>query len=125
MDAAAVQDPPFDVRGSGIPDDAEVTGQTSAAVDPQDGLFDQVIEDADLEAALEARERQRQDKLVVQARYKEAHEKVAGKLEGLELDDDSVVRIGRFRVKVSKTPGRSVSFETSESRRTTISLISE
>lgn len=126
---AATTEAPFNVRGSGIPDDASVTGQdegtASAAVDAQDGLFDQVVEDADLEAALEAREKQRQDRAVINARYKEAHDKVSGKLEALELDEESVIRCGRFRIKTSRVPSRSVAFETSPSKRTTISLIGD
>lgn len=72
---------------------------------------------------MEAREKARQDKSVVVARYAEKHDAAKGKLDALELGEDSVVRCGRFRIKVKRVESRSVSFETAASRRTTISLI--
>lgn len=115
--------PPQDTTATNGGSTSEPT--SGASVDPQDGLFDTVLEDADLEAALEERERKRQDKSIATGRYKEAHDAAKAKIGSLELEDESVVRCGRFRIKTAKTAGRSVSFETSPSSRLTISLLKD
>lgn len=97
----------------------------SAAVDPQDGLFDREVEDGDLIAALEKREKAKDAKKAVTAKYREAHDKVTGMLAGFELGDEEIVRVGRFRIKMSRVEGRSVAFDTSPSRRMTISLLDD
>lgn len=97
----------------------------SAAVDPQDGLFDREVEDGDLISALEKREKLNVQRKAVTAKYKDAHDNVKGMLAGFELGDEEVVRVGRFRIKMSRTEGRSVSFDTSPSRRMTISLLDD
>jgi hypothetical protein len=95
------------------------------AVDPQDGLFDRVVEDGDLIAALEAREKANETRKNAVARYREKHDKVKGLLEAFQLGDEEMVRVGRFRIRMRRTEGRSVSFDTSPSRRMTISLIDD
>lgn len=108
----AVQDPPVGETGTG-----------NGAVDDQDGLFDQVVENPDLEAALEEREKVRQDRAVVNSRWKDADTKAKNEIDELEIGEEAVVRCGRFRIKKSVTKGKSVAFETSDSSRTTISLL--
>jgi hypothetical protein len=120
MEAAAALEARSEFAGSGTPAGATTP---NADVDAQDGLFDQVVEDTDLEAALEERERKRVVKADATAAYKEVHESAKGKIDALDIEAGSVVRCGRFRIKVSETPSRSVSFETSASKRTTISLL--
>lgn len=95
----------------------------AATLDAQAGLFDRVIEDGDLEAALEERERRRVKKADALAKFKETHDSVKGRLDALDLEEDTVVRCGRFRITVKATESRSVAFDTAPGRRTTISLL--
>jgi hypothetical protein len=97
----------------------------SATVDPQEGMFDRVVEDGDLIAALEKREKLNASRKATAAKYKEQHDVVKGMLDGFQLGDEEIVRVGRFRIKMSRTEGRSVSFDTSPSRRMTISLLDD
>jgi hypothetical protein len=97
----------------------------SATVDPQEGMFDRVVEDGDLIAALEEREKRNRSRKAVTAKYKEQHDKVKALLDGFELGDEEIVRVGRFRIRMSRSEGRSVAFETSPSRRMTISLLDD
>lgn len=107
--------------------EAEDTRPDGAADDPaggvQDGLFDQVIEDEALEAALDEREKRKQRKKKATAEFKEKHDVVKAKLDFHDLPDGSIVRCGRHRVKITRTAPRSVAFETGGSRRVTISLL--
>lgn len=97
----------------------------SATVDHQQGMFDREVEDGDLISALEARETLNTKRKDAAAKYKEQHDKVKGLLAGYELGDEEIVRVGRFLIKNSRSEGRSVSFETSPSVRTRISLLDE
>lgn len=102
---------------------------TTAGVDPQDGLFDQVVENAALEKALEKRLTAKEALKPKTKDYKESNAAAKGMIAGLEFpvpetgDEPLVIRCGRFRIKVAPTKGNKVSFETSPSTRTTISLI--
>lgn len=93
--------------------------------DPQQGLFDRVVEDGDLISALEEREKRNKSRKAVTAKYREQHEKVVEMLAVFALGDEEVVRAGRFRIKMSRREGQSVAFETSPSRRMTISLLDD
>jgi hypothetical protein len=93
--------------------------------DPRQGLFDREIEDGDLISALEEREKRNKSRKAVTAKYKEQHEKVKAMLDAYALGDEEMVRVGRFRIRMSRSDGRSVAFETSPSRRMTISLLGE
>lgn len=95
------------------------TGRGSQ-VDAQDGLFDQVVENAELEAALEDREKRNNSKNELTRQYKEAHEKVKGMIAVLDIEEDVTVRVGRFRVTRTKTEGGSVAFDRSPGERLTI-----
>jgi len=91
--------------------------------DDQDGLFDQVIENDLLVQALENREAAKTRKRAAASKFQDAHDSAKGMIDTLDLDDETVVRCGRFRIKLSKTAARSVAFETSGSKRLTISLL--
>jgi hypothetical protein len=91
----------------------------------QDGLFDQVIEDEELAAALDKRQKAKDARKAAQAAFKERHDVVKGKLDALDLEDGTVVRCGRHRVEVKRVAARSVSFETSPSRRLQIKLLED
>lgn len=97
----------------------------SSAVDPQDGLFDKVIEDADLEAALEERERIRLQRLEVNHAFKTADEQAKNALVDHDISAGDVVRCGRFRIKKTAIQPRQVSFDTSGSERLNIGTIDE
>lgn len=96
-----------------------------AAPDPQEGLFDQVIENDVLERALEKRETARVAKSKVAATYKEAHDQAKGIISTLELGDETVVRVGRFKITKAPVAERHVSFDTAPTSRLTISLLGE
>lgn len=93
--------------------------------DPRQGLFDRVMEDGDLIAALEEREKRNNSRKAVAAKYKEQHDKVKAMIDAFALGDEEVVRAGRFRIKMSRREGQSVAFETSPSRRMSISLLDD
>jgi hypothetical protein len=99
--------------GSSIQDRA----RTGSDVDPQEGMFDKEFADADLEAALEARETIRLKRLDINKRYRQADESARGKLAEFELAVGEVARVGRFRIKKTMSTGREVAFVTEASER--------
>lgn len=101
----------------------EAAARSRTGPDAQDGLFDQEIENAELEAALEAREKVKASRSALNAKFKEADETAKGLIAGLDLDVDTVIRVGRFRISKTATEGRSVAFETEPGARLTISLL--
>lgn len=113
-------DPEYEPPGEGDPLDTfrEEAGEAvgpmppSRAVDPQDGLFDKVWEDENLEAALEGREETREAKLAATKAHKVKDDAVKALLDGYSLAVGEVARIGRFRIKKTKTEGNEVSFTT-------------
>lgn len=94
-----------------------------ANVDAQDGLFDQVIENGELEEALEAREKVKASRAALNLKFKEADEKAKGIIATLDVEVDQVVRVGRFRITRTEVEGRSVAFETDPSERLTIAPV--
>ncbi len=86
-------------------------------------MDEHVVEDADLEQALEARQRRKDSLGAVRAAYKEADELARGSIAKQELPEGTVLRCGRFRVERRTVPGRSVSFETEGKSRVSISLV--
>jgi hypothetical protein len=97
----------------------------AATVDPQEGMFDRVVEDGDLISALEEREKRRASAKTVQAKYAEAHDKAKALIDAYNIGDGEIVRAGRFRIKITRTASREVSFETSASRRMRISTLDD
>jgi hypothetical protein len=102
-----------------------------AVPDAQEGLFDQVLDDPALEAALERRLKAQEDLKPKKRALKEADDAAKGIIAGLQLedpepgDDAQVFRCGRFRIKRSPRASMSVSFVTAPSVRTTISLLKD
>lgn len=86
------------------------------------GLDEQVIEDADIEAALEEREKRKSSLSAVNKLYQAADELAKAELTKLELPEGGAARVGRFRVTRSAIPARSVTFDTKASSRIRISL---
>lgn len=91
--------------------------------DDQLGLDETVVEDATLEKLLEARLRAQQDKAEVTGVFKRANESARAAIATLELEEGSVVRVGRFRIAHQTVKGHSVAFETADSDRIRIDLI--
>jgi hypothetical protein len=112
---------------------AERAASGEITQDNQDGLFDVVLENELLEAALERRQKAK-DKLKPAAKaYKEADDAAKGMVAGLQeyvdLDPEDeeplTLRCGRYRVRIAPVKSRSVSFTTDPAKRTTISLLAE
>lgn len=103
---------------------ATTAERTEVAQDVQDGLFDEVIENDELAAALEERQALRAKFLKAKAEYEEAHETAKGQIDALALDPDTTARCGRFRIRKGK-PGdpKDVAFTTTPKPRVTISLL--
>lgn len=97
----------------------------AASVDPQQGMFDREVEDGDLIAALEKRHKTNEARKAAVAKHREAHDKAKALIDAYELGDEEIVRAGRFRIRMSRSEGRSVAFETAPSRRMTISLLDD
>jgi hypothetical protein len=104
----------LDADGRDFPEGAADDGDNVGS--QQDGLFDQVVEDEELEAVLDEREKLRQKKLAATKAYKERHDVAKGKLDALDLPDDSTVRCGRHRITVKRSAARHVSFDTGGQR---------
>lgn len=104
---------------------ADAGARNGVHQDDQTGLFDRVIENSKLEAALEDRETRKGLRASAQAKFKEADETAKGIIATLELEVDDVVRVGRFKITRHEVQGRSVAFETDPSERLTITLLDQ
>jgi hypothetical protein len=91
-----------------------------AQVKGQVGMDERIVEDADLEAALEAREKDREVMGVARGKLKQSHEVAVALVDKLGLEDGSVVRVGRFRIAKQMIAAHEVEFETAESSRVSI-----
>lgn len=97
----------------------------STTANPQISMYEKTVEDATLEAALEARFKLVEQRKALNKRLKEADGHARTLLEPLELGDGSVVRVGRFLVSRRKVASREVSFSTDPTTRLQISLLPE
>lgn len=91
----------------------------------QTALDEQVIDDPDVEAALEEREKKKASLQAVRKIYDGAHEAAVAEIAKLELPEGGVARVGRFRVTRSAIPARSVTFDTKASSRIRIAALDE
>src|SRR3954454_1595152 len=89
------------------------------------GFDEQVIEDADVEAALEEREKRKASLQAVRKVYDGAHEAAVAEIAKLELPEGGVARVGRFRLTRAAIPARSVTFDTKASSRLRITLLGD
>jgi hypothetical protein len=96
---------------------------THANSDDQLAFDEKVIEDPDLEKALEEREKVKAQRSALNAKFKEKHEQAVELLDELDVTEDTVIRCGRFRVSKSHVDSRSVEFTTSPTKRLTISTV--
>ena len=95
------------------------------SLDPQTSIYETVIDDPELAAALEERLKRKTSVANANKRYRQIDETVKARLEELDLGDEAPVRIGRFIVTRKRTAGRSVSFETEPGARLWIKLLPE
>jgi hypothetical protein len=89
------------------------------------GFDEQVIDDAEVEAALEEREKRKSSLGAVRKIYDEAHQAATAQITKLELPEGGAARIGRFRVTRDAIPARSISFDTKASSRVRIAVVEE
>lgn len=89
------------------------------------GFDEQTVEDPEVEAALEEREKRKASLGAVRKVYDEAHEAALAAVGRLELPEGGAARVGRFRVTRTAVAGRSVTFETKPSSRVRISLLGD
>lgn len=99
--------------------------RAAAAAQPQTTLYETVIDDGELESALEARERLRVKKGEITKEFKSADEVAKAKINELDLGLDANVRIGRFVVGLRKIEGGVVTFEKNPSTRLRIGVLPE
>lgn len=96
-----------------------------ATTTDQLALDEKVIEDDEIEEALEEREKRKAAKNAVTTKYREAHEHAVGLINSLGISEDQVVRVGRFRLTKSQVSGRQVAFETAPTERLLITADSD
>lgn len=92
---------------------------------PQTGFDEQVIEDADIEAALEERAKAKNSLDAVRKIYDERHEKAIGEIGKLELPEGGAARVGRFRITRRSIPAGHREFDTKASSRISIGVVGE
>jgi len=103
----------------------------SIKADEQLGMDEKHIDDADIEQALEARQRAKDERAEKNLAVKNATEKVKsliGRLEMPDPDDETkpiVVRVGRFRITKRFVKGKTVSFATEDRVQLTFGLADE
>jgi hypothetical protein len=96
---------------------------TRAKSDDQLAFDEKVIDDPDLEEALEDREKVKSQRSALNAKFKEKHEQAVELIDELDITEDTVIRCGRFRVSKSPVAPRSVEFTTNPTERLTISTV--
>ena len=97
-----------------------------AATDTAQLGFDEtVVEDDELEEALEERQRLKVLTGEHQKSYREANEAANVEIAKQELPDGKVIRVGRFRVTRSAVSARSVAFDVKPTTRVRITVVGE
>jgi hypothetical protein len=92
----------------------------SVIEEPELATDERVLEQPELEKALEDREKRKNSMRELRRQFKEADERARALIGEFDLQDGEVGRIGRFRIERKITPGRSVSFETDPKSRISI-----
>lgn len=93
-------------------------------VQAQLAIDERVIEDPDLEAALELRQKRKEELEDPKRAYTEADTAAKALLQDV-IEVGEIGRIGRFRLERKATAARSVSFEAGAGERITISVQDE
>lgn len=105
------------------PQSVEQRARSGAEVDPQEGLFDQTIDDTNLETLLDQRATARQKKLDAAKAFKEKDDLVKARLSEFELAVGEVARVGKYRIEVKRTEGGHREFDVGAGSRLQIKLI--
>ncbi|HEY7620307.1 MAG TPA: hypothetical protein VH834_11070 [Solirubrobacteraceae bacterium] len=92
---------------------------------PQASLYEATIENAELEQALEDRERQRNAVAASRKRFREIDDRTKLLVADLDLGDDAPVRVGRFLITRTAVAARSVAFDTEPTTRLTIRTLED
>lgn len=98
---------------------------TATRLNPQASLYETTIENADLEDALEKRQKAKEKRAAASKAFRDADEEAKGLIAKADLGLDATVRVGRFTLTEKHTPARSVSFDTAAGKRLQIGLIDE
>ena len=91
----------------------------------QTAFDEQVIEDEEIAAALEDREKKKASLDAVRKIYDGAHEHAMLKVSELELPEGGAARVGRFRITRQEVPAGHREFDTKASSRIRISVAGE
>lgn len=95
----------------------------TARAQNQLALDEQVVEDTELEAALETRLDAQVAQGEARKAFKEANEAAKVHIAKLELPDEHAVRVGRFRISRSAVSARHVAFDVDPTSRVRITLL--
>jgi hypothetical protein len=96
----------------------------AVAAQPQATLDEQIVEDDELEAALEAREVARANRADANTAFRKADDAAKGRIEQLGLTPGPA-RCGRFVISENTVQGRHVSFDTDDTTRLSIRTVEE
>lgn len=80
-------------------------------------MDERIVENRELEEALEYRESERATLAEARAAYQTTHQKVTTMIDALHLEDGDVIRVGRFRITKQLVPAHEVTFEAEEAER--------
>ena len=94
----------------------------SATAQPQTSLYETELNNPELEALLEERQKLKESKSTSEKAYKELNDRVKVKIDDADIAD-APVRIGRFVVRKGDVEARVVHFETEPTTRLQIRLL--
>ena len=97
----------------------------AVATEEQLGLDEIVVENPELLEALELRQDHKDALSAQRKEYREAHEAATAILTQLELPEDRVARVGRFRISKRDVPEREVSFTSGARSQLSIAVVSD
>lgn len=97
----------------------------SVTADPQIEINEIEITNPALLKALEDRQDKKHDAAAARKLYKTADDRARALLGEHDLADNTVARIGQYKITKTAVPARAVAFETDPSSRITIALIPE
>jgi hypothetical protein len=109
-----------DLGGASISERA-ANGQISE--DRQTGLFDREVENETLERVLTQRQGKKERAAQAKKEFDDLDKKARVLIEELDLREDEVVRIGRFKISKAVIPGGHRSFDVGEQERLNIGVI--
>ena len=97
-----------------------MTPATRTRPDQQIEIFEETIENTDLERVLEERETVKARRAAVGGEFKTVNDRAQSLIHELELEPDTIIRCGRFKITRRTIQARAVAFETETGERITI-----